>query len=116
VGRPTPYIGAPSEVNYFFFAGPDYSGMGSAFFLSRPSSFARRASPSGVMPPVLFLGIPVGLFLTSKNRGGSGVLAGSAWDFSHAASISFMLWLINIHIAREHIKVWVAAPASITSI
>ena len=89
--------------------------MGSAFFLSRPSSFARRASPSGVMPPVLFLGIPVGLFLTSKNRGGSVVLAGSAWDFSHAASISFMLWLINIHIAREHIKVCIccAGPETV---
>ena len=62
-GRPTPYIGAPSEVNYF--SGPDYSVIGSAFFLSRPSSFARRASPSGVMPPVLILGIPVRFFLTS---------------------------------------------------
>ena len=63
-GRPTPYIGAPSDVN-FKKSAPDYSVIGSAFFMSRPSSFARRASPSGVIPPVLFLGIPVGLFLTS---------------------------------------------------
>ena len=64
-GRPTPYIGAPSEVNYFFFAGPDYSVIGSAVFLSSPSSRARTASPKGVIPPVLILGIPVGFFLTS---------------------------------------------------
>ena len=62
MGRPTPYIGAPSDVNC---AGPDYSVMGSAFFLSRPSSRAKIASPSGVIPPVLFLGIPVRFFLTS---------------------------------------------------
>jgi len=86
--------------------------IGSAFFLSSPSSWHLSASPIGVIPPVLFLGLPVGLFLTSKNRGGSGVLVGSAWDFSHAASISFMLWLINIHIAREHIKVWVMLKKS----
>ena len=41
------------------------------------------------------------------------MLAGSSRDFFHATSISFMLWLISIHIAREHIKVCICCAGPV---